>query len=303
MAKDIEHGSFRSKFLFYSAFHKNLRLTTTSRAMEWLEVLLRITTPENLRKYLVKISLEETRSISLLKKLEDEKLGIHELTFEFMITSKKWSHPSLQRHNLIRNWHGSYISTLELIKSGNRPINVNKDDLLSNHLYQHYWFYKLTKTDDSEFWFSAANIPNNELKEFLSVKPKGSYARMMCADLICGLSSFEEKCAIQYHISDKAFRIPFFENTYYDLHTSRGKSMTVENLSLILKNKHTKPCLHLSGQVVGVLWRLQTSIQFGDIADENMKLRSWHQTKLSESDYEQALELDKFYYHKIFGGN
>ena len=300
MAKDIfEQKGFRSKWILYSAYHKNLRLTATSRAMEWLEVLLRITTPENLRKYLIKISLEETRSINLLKKLQDKKLSVQELTHEFATTHKKWHSKRLQG-SLINDWYYSYLSTLELIKSGNRPINVNPTELKSNHLYQSYWYYKLTKTDDSEFWFGVANIHNDELREFINVRPSGSYARMFASDLVCGLGSVEEKTDIKYHKTDGSFRIPHFETFVFDVHVSKGKKLTIENIHLIYKNEHKVPDLRLSGCVVSNFWRLQTIKQFGDLFDQNQKLRNWSQTDLPMGQYDLAIGLDTYYYPSVF---
>lgn len=302
MAKDIiEYKGFKSKWLLYSAFHKNLRLTTTSRALEWLDVLLRITSADNLRKYLLKISLEETRSINLLKKLSDKKLGIQELTQEFVSTHKKWHSKSLQA-SLINDWFFSYISTIELIKSGNRPLNVNTDELKSNPnlKYQNYWFYKLNKTDDSEFWFAAANVPNEELKEFIAFKPPGSYARMFCMDLLCGLDSVEEKSDIQYQNRSGEFRVPHFDSFVFDVHVSKGKKITLENMPLIYLNKHKVPDLRLSGCVISNCWRLKTMQAYGDLTFENGTLRTWSDTALDLNEYRLALSLDEVYYPKVF---
>lgn len=300
MAKDlIEHKGFRSKWILYSAFHKNLRLTTTSRAMEWLDVMLQIVSPDNLQKYLLKISLEETRSINLLKSLQDKKLDIFQKTYEFIITQKKWHQKSLQ-DSLINDWYESYLTTLMLIKLNIRPNTLNPADLNINHKYLHYWYYKLSKTDDSEFWFAVSNLKNDQLKEFLSYKPSGSYARMFAADLATGMDSLDEKRELQIHKKSSHIKVPFLEEFYYDVHTSKGKKETLANLDLIIINQHKSPDLRLSGCVAAVYFRCRASGQYGDIVNSSNKLVAWNQVQMSPIEYAKAIKLDQVYYPQIF---
>lgn len=300
MSKDIfDHKGFRSRFVLYSAYHKNLRLTTTSRALEWLDILLLISKPENIRKYLLKICLEETRSIRLLQMLRQPQFDIYELTAEFMSIKKKWHHKGLQA-DLINNWYESYLLTLNQIKHGHRPINVNQDELKSNYLYNHYFYYKMTKTDDSEFWFAAANNPNEELKEFLSCRPENSYSRMFCSDLICGIGPLEEKCKVETRRRADTLRVPYFEEWVQDIHTSSGIRMIRENRNLIIENKHVFPNLVLSGQVLAVLWRMRTVNRFGDIVDDGGRVRRWADTTLDQNEIKAAAALDSYYYPKVF---
>jgi hypothetical protein len=219
---------------------------------------------------------------------------IHELTEEFMSVKKKWHHKGLQA-DLINNWYESYQLTLNQIKEGHRPINVSQDELKSNYLYNHYFYYKMTKTDDSEFWFAAANIQNEELKEFLRVRPENSYSRMFCSDLICGIGPLEEKCKIEIGRRANSLRVPYMEDWVHDIHTISGKKMIRENRNLIIENKHTFPNLVLSGQVLAVLWRMRTVEKFGDIVADGT-LRRWSDTSLDSKDVRKAICLDSYYY-------
>lgn len=291
----------RSKWLIYSAWHKSLRLTVGSRSADWLNVLLRFTTPNNLTEYMRKIVCEEMRSIYLLRLLHKKNTDIRELNYEFTRVKKKWSHANLQADH-IKNWYNSLLLTQQNIKDGQRPNYLQQSLLSQNYIYQFYWFHKLSKTDDTNFWSYAKTFKTPEVDELYEVRPKGSYARMFCEELLSGIPPLEDRVELLPPRSEsRQLVIPPLIPEFYDIHTSAGKRQILTNLDKIKINTHTTPNLCLSGQVLGVLWRLKTAEKYGDIQHPNGTLRTWSNTGLDELDYSQALGLDSYFYPAVYG--
>lgn len=299
LVNDVCNQSGRKyRWLIYSAFHKNLRMQVNSRAVEWGRLILMFSNRQNLRLYLRKVALEETRSLKLLRYLNSDTADLFSQIQAFSLTPKKWHCRGLQK-NLIRDWHSSLLYTKNVLSKCNGApkgltLNFNPD-----YPYHYYWLYKMTKRDDSDFWSYAQSLRLSELDLLLKLKPNTSYARMFAEDLMSGLRFTEYENEFPEVFRTGQVNVPPIIPAYFDIHTSKGKREIKSNWHRIQTNSHKTPDLRLSGMVLGVLWRLKTSMQFGDIQHLDGQLRDWKGTDLSTEDYNRAIELDQFYYHAI----
>lgn len=259
----------------------------------WLNVLLKISNPSQIRKYTENLLLEDSRAFHL-KEQSINKLPLRDLVLRAALVRKKWNLEYLKKVKSFDLWVDAYF--FESVQSIS---NLENRDLLS--CYQLNWSIRKNKQLEEKFWevVRESTAKNAVVERIQRVYQKGSYARCLIMEALNGVWSNEAFYQDPEPRIGETSQIPYLHLWVQDIHVWGGYNRIKMLGASYLNNtfKQDQLDLRASGMVVGVGYRHRANE--GGFTINGYSLPTWESIPFDAKSWQKWLHLDHHFYPKL----